>query len=274
MDISAPIPKNARGRFYHLDCAPGELAPYILTCGDPDRARRIARRLTRVDMRRGNREFLVYTGSYRHIQVSVMATGIGAPASAIAIVEAANCVAPVTFIRLGTCGALHRDIAVGDLVITESARRDENTTHAYAPADFVPQAAPEIVAALTAAAGSLKAPYHVGLTCTTADFYAGQGREAPGFPTLDPHKLARLSQAGVLNLEMEMAAYLTLAAVSTYRVRAGGVCLAVNNRVTGQGIPTAQAQRQAGRRLIDVGLLALEILAAQDMQDKAPSTDH
>src|SRR4030042_6261842 len=128
MDITSPIPKNARGRFYHLDCAPGELAPYILTCGDPFRARRIARRLTRVDMRRKNREFLTYTGIYQNIPVSVMATGIGAPASAIAIVEAANCVAPVTFIRLGTCGALQGEIAVGDLVITAAARRDDNPT--------------------------------------------------------------------------------------------------------------------------------------------------
>jgi len=264
MDIASPIPKNARGRFYHLDCAPGELAPYILTCGDPFRARSIARRLTRVEMRRKNREFLTYTGIYQNIPVSVMATGIGAPASAIAIVEAANCVAPVTFIRLGTCGALQADIAVGDLVITASARRDENTTHAYAPADFVPQAEPSIVAALTEAAGNLKAPYHVGLTCTTADFYAGQGREAPGFPILDPHKVARLSQAGVLNLEMEMSAYLTLAAVATVPIRAGGLCLVLNNRVTGQGLPAAHARRRAERRLIDVGLLALEILAKHD----------
>jgi len=268
MDISSPIPKNARGRFYHLDCAPGELAPYILTCGDPDRARRIARRLTRVDMRRGNREFLTYTGVYQDIPVSVMATGIGAPASAIAIVEAANCVAPVTFIRLGTCGALQGEIEVADLVITEAARRDENTSRAYAPADFVPHAAPEIVAALREAAEALKVRHHVGLTCTTADFYAGQGRVAPGFPALDPHKLARLSRAGVLNLEMEMSAYLTLAAVSTYGIRAGGACLVVNNRVTGQGLPAAAAQRRAGRRLIDVGLRALEILAASDRADR------
>jgi uridine phosphorylase len=264
MDITSPIPKNARGRFYHLDCAPGELAPYILTCGDPFRAQKIARRLTRVDMRRKNRGFLTYTGIYRNIPVSVMATGIGAPATAIAIVEAANCVNPVTFIRLGTCGALQGYIQVGDLVITESAWRDENTTQAYAPADFVPQAAPEIVAALREAAEVLKVRHHLGLTCTTADFYAGQGRVAPGFPTLEPHKVARLSQAGVLNLEMEMSTYLTLAAVSSYRIRAGGACLALNNRVTSQGIPGAQAQRQAGRRLIDVGLLALEILAKHD----------
>ena len=263
MDIS-PIPKNARGRFYHLDCAPGELAPYILTCGDPDRVRKIARRFTRVDMRRKNREFLTYTGIYQDIPVSVMATGIGAPASAIAIVEAANCVTPVTFIRLGTCGALQGEIEVGDLVITESARREENTTQAYAPADFVPQAAPEIVAALREASEALGVPYHVGLTCTTADFYAGQGRVAPGFPLLDPHKVARLSQAGVLNLEMEMAVYLALAAVSTYRIRAGGACLVLNNRITGQGLLGARARQRADRRLIDVGLRALTLLAARD----------
>jgi len=268
MNIDSPIPKNARGRFYHLDCAPGEIAPYILTCGDPDRARMIARRLTRVDLRRKNREFLTYTGAYHNIPVSVMATGIGAPASAIAIVEAANCVAPVTFIRLGTCGALHEYIQVGDLVITVSARREENTTQAYAPADFVPQAAPAIVAALREAAEVLKVRHHLGLTCTTADFYAGQGRMAPGFPAPDPHKLARLSQAGVLNLEMEMSAYLTLAAVSTLPIRAGGACLVLNNRLTGQGLTGAYARRRAERRLIDVGLRALEILAANDQQEQ------
>ena len=123
MDISSPIPKNAQGRFYHLDCAPGELAPYILTCGDPDPGPEDRPPAHRVEMRRKNREFLTYTGIYQDIPVSVMATGIGAPASAIAIVEAANCVTPVTFIRLGTCGALQEDIEVGDLVITESARR-------------------------------------------------------------------------------------------------------------------------------------------------------
>jgi uridine phosphorylase len=274
MDITSPIPKNVRGRFYHLDCAPGELAPYILTCGDPDRARAIARRLTRVDMRRKNREFLTYTGIYRGIPVSVMATGIGAPASAIAIVEAANCVSPVTFIRLGTCGALQGYIEVGDLVITESARREENTTQAYASAELVPQAAPEIAAALTQAAEVLRVRHHRGLTCTTADFYAGQGRVAPGFPTLDPQTVARLSQAGVLNLEMEMSAYLTLAAVSTLPIRAGGACLVLNNRVTGQGLLGAQARLRADRSLVDVGLRALEILAAHDLHAEDPLADH
>ena len=105
----------------------------------------------------------------------------------------------------------------------------------------------------------------MGLTCTTADFYAGQGRAAPGFPSLDPGKVARLSRAGVLNLEMEMSTYLTLAAVSTYPIRAGGACVAVNNRITGQGLSSARARRRAEGRLIEVGLLALEILAVKGL---------
>ena len=76
--------------------------------------------------------------------------------------------------------------------------------------------------------------------------------------------MARLSQAGVLNLEMEMSAYLTLAAVATYPIRAGGACLVLNNRITGQGLTSVPARRRAERRLIDVGLRALAILAATD----------
>jgi uridine phosphorylase len=268
MGSCSPIPKNAQGRFYHIDCHPGELAPYILTCGDPDRAQRIARLFERVEMRRKNREFLTYTGSYKDIPVSVMATGIGAPATAIAMVEAANCVNPVTFIRLGTCGALQRDINVGDLVITESAWCLEGTTASYIPEDFVPQAAPAIVAALTDAADSLKMPYHVGLTCTTGDFYAGQGRAAPGFPAPDPEYLQALTESGVLNMEMEMAVYLALAAVSTYEIRAGGACLVLDNRESEKGFSSVKDKQRGVGRLIKVGLRALEILAERDQEQR------
>ena len=78
MTIDVDLPKNRQGRYYHLNCGPGDLAPYILTCGDPDRARRIARSFDRVELRRKNREFLTYTGSLSWIPVSVIATGIGA----------------------------------------------------------------------------------------------------------------------------------------------------------------------------------------------------
>jgi uridine phosphorylase len=255
---------NARGRFYHIDCAPGDLAPYILTSGDPGRARRIARHFDRISVRRHNREFLTITGFYKNIPISVMATGIGAAPSAIAIVEAAQCVQPATFIRLGSTGALQAHIAIGDLIITSEARREENTTHYYAPPDVKAQAHPRVTAALERAAQELDAPYHVGVTCTAADFYAGQGRLVPGFPTLEADKVARLNGAGVLNLEMEMSAYLTLAAVSTYEIRAGGACAVFANRITGAAAFGQKNLRVIERRLILVGLRAVEILAGED----------
>jgi uridine phosphorylase len=263
MAIDVDLPKNRQGRYYHLNCGPGDLAPYILTCGDPDRARRVAKSFDRVEVKRHNREFLTYTGSYHGIPVSVIATGIGAAASAIAIVEAAQCVAPATFIRLGSTGALQDYIELGDLVITAEALREENTTHFYAPASRQALAQPQVLAALKEAAASLGVPHHVGVTCTSPDFFAGQGRVVPGFPTLDPDMVERLSRAGVLNLEMEMSAYLTLAAVSTLNLRAGGACVVVNNRRRGVFAP-ARSFRRAEQRLIQVGLRAVEILAAQD----------
>lgn len=155
------LPKNARGRYYHLDCGPGDLAPYILTCGDPDRAGKIARCFDRVEVRRKHREFFTFTGSYKNIPVSVMATGIGAGSSAIAIIEAAQCVSPVTFIRLGSTGALQDYIAIGDLIITQRALREENTTHYYAPAKVQARAHPQVLAALKQAAATLGVPHHV-----------------------------------------------------------------------------------------------------------------
>ncbi|HEX9884114.1 MAG TPA: hypothetical protein VGA79_09130, partial [Desulfobaccales bacterium] len=120
-----------------------------------------------------------------------------------------------------------------------------------------------VLAALTEAAAALKVPYHVGVTCTTADFYAGQGRPAPGFPILDPHKVEKLSRAGVLNLEMEMSVYLTLAAVSTLNLRAGGACAVFANRIHGT-FAGPRLRNRSEKRLIEVGLEALEILAMRD----------
>jgi len=265
-DIPFPRPTldlavNERGRCYHLDCGPGDFAPYVLTCGDPGRVRRLARRLDQVRLRRRGREFLTITGAYRGIPVSLLATGIGPDNTAIAVVEAAQCAPALTFIRLGSCGALQPQISVGDLIISREAMRDEGTSGAYLPDRGPVPAHPQVLEALVAAAEELQVPYHVGLTCTTADFYAGQGRRVPGFPTLEPDKVERLRRQGVLNLEMEMSVYFALAQASSYSLRAGGVCAVFTNRLTGdKAFGLKKRRREAERRLLVVGLRALEIL--------------
>jgi uridine phosphorylase len=264
---SHDLPLNEHGRYYHVDCGPGDLAPYVLTCGDPGRARRLAKLLDQVQIRRHYREFLTFTGLYRHIPVSIMATGIGPDNTAIAMVEASQCASALTFIRLGSCGALQPHIRVGDLIITREAIRDEHTSHYYAPDRGPVQAHPEVVQALVQAAEDVQAPYHLGTTCTTADFYAGQGRQVPGFPTAEPDKVARLQRAGVLNMEMEMSVYLALAQASSYNLRAGGVCAVFTNRITeDKAFGLKRRRQQAEHGLLAVGLRALEILHAHGNQ--------
>jgi uridine phosphorylase len=259
----AEIPRNAKGRLYHIDCGPGDIAPYVLTCGHPERARKIIRFFDTITVHRRNREFLTFTGSYKGIPASVMSTGIGVDNTAIAIIEAAQCARDLTFIRLGTCGAIQDWIKVGDLVISQKVIRDEKATHYYAPPEVEARAHPGVLAALQKAAATTGMPHHTGLTCTTGDFYAGQGRRVPGFPLLNPDKVEEMRRAGVLSFEMEMSAYLTLAAVSTYNLRAGGACVVVDN--PRQAIfKSARELNRAEKQLIQVGVLALEILAAED----------
>ncbi|MEJ2716556.1 MAG: nucleoside phosphorylase [Deltaproteobacteria bacterium] len=257
------VPGKGSGRFYHIDCAAGDIAPYVLTCGDPARAETIAGFLEDAALRGKHREFQVITGLYKGIPTSVMATGIGPSATAIALVEIAQCMPSATFIRLGTCGALQEHIAPGDLVITERALRDENTTHYYASSDLEARAHPLVLESLLEAARELGIPHHSGLTCTTSDFYAGQGRAVPGFPTREPDKVEKMRKAGALNFEMEMSVYLTLARCSSYPLRAGGMCAVLTNRLQGSfASPDLLAEYET--RLIKTGLRGLEILYRRD----------
>lgn len=76
----------------------------------------------------------------------------------------------------------------------------------------------------------------MGVTATTADFYAGQNRprKAEGVSIVE-NLLPALQKAGVLNLEMETATLYTL--VSLYGLRAGAVCAVYNNQSTNEFKP-------------------------------------
>jgi len=64
-------------KVYHLQTAPGDLAPYILTSGSTHRIRRLASFFDAVQCDIHNREFLTITGTYKNIPVTGLATGIG-----------------------------------------------------------------------------------------------------------------------------------------------------------------------------------------------------
>lgn len=250
-------------RQYHIDLAPGELADHILLPGDPDRTDRIASMLDSVELQRRHREFNSVTGTWRGQRVSVVATGIGADNVEIVVAEILAITKRPTFIRIGSCGVLREDIALGDLVISTGAVRLEATT-SYFVHDGYPAVADYVaVAALVEAAASLGHRVHVGLTATAPGFYGAQGRPIPQLPIRYPDLAAEMAAQGVLNFEMEASALMVLAGLAG--CRAGVVCAAYAQRTTGAFVVGEQKDR-AELACVETGLEALRILARMEAQ--------
>jgi len=229
---------------YHVDVGPGDVAGPVLLPGDPERVPKIAESWDRQEGVASHREFRTVTGEYEGAPLTCTSTGIGSPSAAIAVEELAR-VGTETFLRVGSCGVIQPGVDIGDLVITAGAVRQEGTSDEYVREDYPAVADQEVVSALVAAAEELGYDYHVGLTCSTDSFYAGQGREGfGGFEAAGAEELVEeLREAGVLNFEMEAAAILTLANLSG--LRGGAVCTVYANRVTGEF--RTEGERRAGR---------------------------
>jgi uridine phosphorylase len=118
------------------------------------------------------------------------------------------------------------------------------------------------------AAERLGYDYHLGVTCSTDSFYAGQSR--PGFEDFraagSEGQIEALQEAGVLNFEMEASAIMTLA--NLYGLRAGAVCTAYANRVTGE------FRTEGEGRAAETASLAASILAKMDRRKAEAGADH
>jgi uridine phosphorylase len=142
-----------------------------------------------------------------------------------------------TFIRVGTTGAIQKEINCGDLIISSGAVRLDCTSNSYVIPEYPAIANHEVLLALVEAAESLGIrDYHVGITATTADFYAGQNRPArKAHPPHMENLFEMLQEAGVLNFEMETATLYTLAGL--YGLRAGAICAVQANRCRNEFVP-------------------------------------
>jgi uridine phosphorylase len=257
-------------RQYHIALGPGELAEYILLPGDPDRTARIATRLDSVELERRNREFATVTGTYRGERISVVSTGIGTDNVEIVVAEILAITEHPTFIRVGSCGALQPEIALGDLVISSGAVRLEATTSFFVHDAYPAVADYEAVVALVEAAASLGHRAHVGVTATAPGFYGAQGRSIPQLPIRYPDLAEEMARQRVLNFEMEASALLVLAALA--RCRAGVVCAVYAQRTTGD-FAVGEVKDRAEAACVETGLEALRILAVMERQKRAISAD-
>ncbi len=222
----------ASGKQYHIACKKGDLAGYLLVPGDPDRVLKIAKFWDSAREVSCHREFRSFSGAYKGVPISTISSGIG-PACMAIVVNEASAIGVHTFIRVGSSGAIQRGVECGDLVISSAAVRLDGTSNCYIMPEYPATASYEVLLALIEAAESLGINnYHVDVTATTSDFYAGQSRLTK---TKTANILQILQEAAVLNFEMETAVLYTLAAL--YDLRAGAICAVYANRCTGEFKP-------------------------------------
>lgn len=258
-------------RQYHIDCAPGELAEYILLPGDQDRTAKVASRFESVEFQKRHREFAVATGQFQGRRVSCVSTGIGTDNVEIVLAEVLAITDKPTFIRIGSCGVLRDDIELGDLVISTGAVRLEATTRYFVHEGYPAVPSYEAVAALVEAAHRLGHRAHLGITATAPGFYGAQGRPIPQLPIRFPDLAQEMTRQGVVNFEMEASALLVLAGLAN--CRAGVVCTAYAQRVSGRFVQ-GELKERAESACIDTGLEALSLLADMDEAVRAEGALH
>ena len=177
----------------HIRCKQGDVAPYVISPGDPGRVRRIAERMDKAEFIAENREYIVYTGSYKGAPITVCSSGIGGPAASIAFEELAKLGAKV-FIRVGSAGGRQSDIAIGTPVVITASFRGEGTSKAYLPVEFPAVADIDVSNALIASLKEAKVPFRAGI---------GYCRDA--YYEQDAALNAILTNAGVVAAEQEAA---------------------------------------------------------------------
>src|SRR5579864_7261021 len=225
---AADRPTLEGGKQYHLHLTDGDLPPTVLLPGDPGRVPVLASAWDEREEVAHHREYRSMRGSYHGAPIAACSTGIGGPSTEIALNELAA-IGCRTFLRLGTTGGLQEEIHAGDITISTAAVRWEGASDAYAPPAYPAAASYEAVLALIEACETLGLRYHLGVSASTASFYAGQSRPAFGdYVGLHPDRVERLTAMGVTNFEMEAATIFTLS--SLLGLRAGAACVVIADR--------------------------------------------
>lgn len=195
----------------HINAVLGDFAKTVLMPGDPVRADFIAqnflsdaRIVTEVRGIRG------YTGLYRGVPVSVMASGMGIPSIGIYSHELYHVYGVESIIRVGSAQGLHEHIRVRDIVMGMGACTNSSYGDKFHLAGkFAPICDHTLLCAATQAADGLDLGYHVGNLFSTDNFYFESNAESLGF-----------ARMGVLAVEMEAAGLYMNAAAAGKRALA------------------------------------------------------
>ncbi len=229
----------------HIAAQQGDFAKTVLMPGDPLRAKYIAENFLEDAVLVNNvRGVQGHTGTYKGKRVSVMASGMGMPSIGIYSYELFRFYDVENIIRIGTAGAMHKDLKIRDVVFGMGACTDSNFASQYQlPGTYAPIASYELLAKAVAVVESMgNIGYKVGNLLSADVFYND-----------NPQTTALWQKMGVLAVEMEAAALYMNAA--RWGKNALAICTISDSMITGEA--TTAEERQSS--FSDMVKIALEI---------------
>ncbi|MGO3183123.1 MAG: nucleoside phosphorylase [Aequorivita sp.] len=254
------------GKIYHLDLAPSQLAPIVITVGDPGRVAVVSKYFDTIETEAEHREFKTHTGTYKGKRISVVSTGIG-PDNIDIVFNELDALVNIDFekrqvkdnltsldiIRIGTSGGLTPEVEVDNFLISAMGIGLDNVMHYYDKTDeiTIPNFAQSFIEH-TKWNPDNSVPYAVeadktlrkklssektieGMTITNVGFYGPQGRVLRA-KLKDPNlneKLTSFRYKGkkITNLEMETATMYAMAKLLGHRALSMNAIIA--NRASG-----------------------------------------
>ena len=233
----------------HIKATPSDFAKTVLMPGDPLRSKFVAETFLEDPVLVNNvRGIQGYTGTYKGVPVSVMASGMGMPSIGIYSYELYNFFGVENIIRIGSAGGLAENVQLRDVIIgmgacTNSCYQDQyNLGGNFAPiADF------GLLRKAVSEAEALGVRYQVGNLLSSDVFY-----------NANPHFNDGWHRMGVLGVEMEAAALYMNAAYAGKKALA--ICTVSDHIIRGEALD-ADARQST---FTDMMTIALNIAASEN----------
>ena len=209
----------------HIKATSADFAKTVLMPGDPLRSKFVAETFLESPKLINNvRGIQGYTGTYRGVPVSVMASGMGMPSIGIYSYELFNFFGVENIIRIGSAGGLADSIQLRDVIIGMGACTNSSYQEQYGlGGNFAPIADFELLSRAVEEAKAIGVRYQVGNLLSSDVFYHANPDFNRGWYNM-----------GVLGVEMEAAAlYMNAAAAGK---RALAICTVSDHIIRGEAL--------------------------------------
>ncbi|MBQ9759985.1 MAG: purine-nucleoside phosphorylase [Clostridia bacterium] len=237
----------------HIDATPVDFAKTVLMPGDPLRAKFIAETyLENARLVNPVRGINGYTGTWKGVPVSVMASGMGIPSIGIYSYELFNFFDIDHIIRIGSAGSIQPNVHTKELVLGMGASTNSDYAAQYGlNASYSAIADYRLLRMAADICEERRITHHVGNIISTDIYYHDD---------LDIN--LKWQKMGILAVEMEAAGlYMNAARAGKHAL---AICSVSNNILTGEELPVET--RETG--FTDMMEVALELAYRLGKEEK------